>query len=84
MIKPPTYLMEGRQWISLDFSKVFDTVPFSILLKKLSNSGMSRFTMHWGKTSGRSGLKGLYCMGLHVAGLMKSVPAPCERGVGIR
>ncbi|GAB0188591.1 mitochondrial enolase superfamily member 1 [Grus japonensis] len=33
----------------LDFSKAFDTVPHSILLDKLSNCGMSRFTVRWVK-----------------------------------
>ena len=33
----------------LDFSKSTDTVPHSILLDKLSNCGMSGFTVHWMK-----------------------------------
>ncbi|KAK4806195.1 hypothetical protein QYF61_001118 [Mycteria americana] len=35
--------------VFLDFSKAFDTVPRSILLDKLSNCGMSRFTVLWVK-----------------------------------
>ena len=35
--------------VILDFSKAFDTVPHSILLDKLSNCGMSRFTVRWVK-----------------------------------
>ncbi|KAK4806138.1 hypothetical protein QYF61_001061 [Mycteria americana] len=35
--------------VFLDFSKAFDTVPQSILLDKLSNCGMSRFTVCWVK-----------------------------------
>ncbi|KAK4831136.1 hypothetical protein QYF61_015439 [Mycteria americana] len=35
--------------VFLDFSKVFDTVPHSILLDKLSNCGMSAFTVLWVK-----------------------------------
>lgn len=57
-----THLLDGGKTVdvvSLDFSKIFDIVPFSILLEKLSNSGMNRFTMHWGKTGGRSKLKEL-------------------------
>ncbi|GAB0209474.1 mitochondrial enolase superfamily member 1 [Grus japonensis] len=33
----------------LDFSKVFDAVPHSVLLDKLSNCEMSRYTVHWVK-----------------------------------
>ncbi len=33
----------------LDFSKVFDTVPHSILLDKLSKCGISGFMVHWVK-----------------------------------
>ncbi|KAK4827981.1 hypothetical protein QYF61_022683 [Mycteria americana] len=33
----------------MGFSKAFDTVPHSILLDKLSNCGMSRFTVCWVK-----------------------------------
>ena len=35
--------------VFLDFSTSFDTVPHSILLDKLSNCGMSGFTVHWMK-----------------------------------
>ncbi|KAK4832759.1 hypothetical protein QYF61_025288 [Mycteria americana] len=35
--------------VFLGFSKAFDTVPHSILLDKLSNCGMSRFTVCWVK-----------------------------------
>ncbi|KAK4815480.1 hypothetical protein QYF61_003016, partial [Mycteria americana] len=33
--------------VFLDFSQAFDTVPHSILLDKLSNCEMSRYTLHW-------------------------------------
>jgi len=33
----------------LYFSKAFDTVPHSILMDKLSNCGMSGFTVRWVK-----------------------------------
>lgn len=32
--------------VFLDFSEVFDTVPQSIFLDKLSNCGMRTFTVH--------------------------------------
>ena len=32
-----------------DFSKAFDTVPHGVLLNKLSNSEMSRYTVRWMK-----------------------------------
>ncbi|GAB0209165.1 mitochondrial enolase superfamily member 1 [Grus japonensis] len=35
--------------VFLDFSKAFDTVPHSILLDKLSNCEMSRYTVRWVK-----------------------------------
>ena len=35
--------------VFLDFSKAFDTVPHSILPDKLSNCGMSRYTVRWVK-----------------------------------
>jgi len=35
--------------VSLDFRKAFDTAPHSILLDKLSNCGMSKFTVSWVK-----------------------------------
>ncbi|GAB0210316.1 mitochondrial enolase superfamily member 1 [Grus japonensis] len=35
--------------VFLDFSKAFDTVPYSILLHKLSNCGMGRYTLCWVK-----------------------------------
>ena len=35
--------------VFLDFSEAFDTVPHSILLDKLSNCEMSRFTVCWVK-----------------------------------
>lgn len=33
--------------IFLDFSAAIDTVPHSFLLKKMSNSKINRFTLHW-------------------------------------
>jgi len=33
----------------LDFGKAFEAVPHSILLDKLSNYGMSRYTLYWVK-----------------------------------
>ncbi|KAM7094975.1 germ cell nuclear acidic protein isoform 2-T2 [Ciconia maguari] len=35
--------------VFLDFSKAFDTVPYSILLDKLSSCGTSRFMVRWVK-----------------------------------
>lgn len=35
--------------VFLDFSKVFNVVPHSILLDKLSNCEMSRYAVHWVK-----------------------------------
>jgi len=35
--------------VVLDFSKAFDTVSHSILLDKLTNCAMRRFTVHWMK-----------------------------------
>jgi len=40
---------EAVDVVLLDFSTAFDTVPHSILPDKLSNCGMSRFTVHWVK-----------------------------------
>ncbi|PKU45836.1 rna-directed dna polymerase from mobile element jockey-like [Limosa lapponica baueri] len=37
--------------IYLDFGKVFDTVPHSVLLEKLANHGIDKCTLHWVKTS---------------------------------
>lgn len=57
-----THLLDGGKTVnvvSMDFSQIFDTVPFNNLLEKLSDSGMSRFSRQWVKTGGKSGLKGL-------------------------
>ena len=35
--------------IYLDFSKVFDIVPHSILMEKLAAHGLDRCTLHWVK-----------------------------------
>ncbi|PKU49671.1 rna-directed dna polymerase from mobile element jockey-like [Limosa lapponica baueri] len=35
--------------VYLDFSKAFDTVPHSILLRKLANHGIDKCTLHWVK-----------------------------------
>ncbi|PKU47819.1 reverse hypothetical protein [Limosa lapponica baueri] len=35
--------------IYLDFGKVFDTVPHSVLLEKLANHGIDKCTLHWVK-----------------------------------
>ena len=42
---------EGKEvdTVFLDFSKAFDTVPYSIPLDQLSNCGMSGFTVCWVK-----------------------------------
>lgn len=47
-----TCLVDEREAVDvvfLDFIKAFDTVPPSFLLDKLSNCGMSRFTVCWVK-----------------------------------
>ena len=35
--------------VYLDFSKAFNTVPYSILLKKLAACGLDRYTLCWVK-----------------------------------
>ena len=49
--KVTCFVEEGKavDVVFLDFVKAFDTVPHSILLVKLSNYEMSRFTVHWVK-----------------------------------
>ncbi|PKU28331.1 rna-directed dna polymerase from mobile element jockey-like [Limosa lapponica baueri] len=33
--------------VYLDFGKVFDTIPHSVLLEKLENHGIDKCTLHW-------------------------------------
>ena len=57
-----THLMDEGKVVDIVFlvlSKAFDTVPHSILLDKLSNCGMSGFTVYWVKNWLNSRLKGL-------------------------
>ena len=46
-----THLDEGKavDVVYLDFSKAFNTVPYSILLKKLAACGLDRHTLCWEK-----------------------------------
>ena len=43
-----THLDEGKavDVVYLDFSKAFNTVPYSILLKKLAACGLDRYTLY--------------------------------------
>ncbi|GAB0206924.1 mitochondrial enolase superfamily member 1 [Grus japonensis] len=38
--------------VYLDFTKVFDTISYSILLEKLAAHGLDRHTLHWGSVLG--------------------------------
>ena len=58
--------MDGGKTVNvvfLDFSKAFDTVPHHILLDKLSNCGMSGFSMCWVKNCLKGGAKSVVVNG---------------------